>query len=73
MFRQGPDLAGSVINWSPGSGSVIQEYGSADSDKILQIFAHSGMVRTSITTITYINVKRYLPELVPPHCYLLGR
>ncbi len=26
------DPAGSVINWSPGSGSVVQDYGSKDPD-----------------------------------------
>ena len=28
----GYDLARSVINWPPGSGSVIQDYGYADPD-----------------------------------------
>jgi hypothetical protein len=50
-----------VINWPPGSGSVIQKYESADSDNILQIFAYrctGGVpVGTSITTIAYMYVK----------------
>ncbi len=27
-----PDLAGSVINWPPKFGSVLQDYGSKDPD-----------------------------------------
>ncbi len=29
------DPAGSAKNWPPGSGSVIQDYGSADLEEIL--------------------------------------
>ncbi len=31
-IRQDPCLIGLVLNWPPGSGSVIQDYGSADPD-----------------------------------------
>jgi hypothetical protein len=30
MSRQDPNPTGSVTNWPPGSGLVIQAYGSAD-------------------------------------------
>ncbi len=30
MTRLNPELAVSVINWPPGSGSAIQDYGSTD-------------------------------------------
>jgi hypothetical protein len=29
MSREDPDLVGCVIDWPPGSGTAIQNYGSA--------------------------------------------
>ncbi len=48
-----PDPAGSLINYPPGSGSVIQDYGSAD------------LVPTNIYgTTTLINIIGKLPVTV---------
>jgi|688.fasta_scaffold801563_1 hypothetical protein len=32
MFRYDPDLAGAVINWPHGSGTAIQDCGTANPD-----------------------------------------
>ncbi len=34
MSTEDPDPVGSIINWPPGTGSVIQDYGSVDPDPI---------------------------------------
>ncbi len=39
-----PDQAGSIINWSPGSKSVIQNYGSADPDPYENIYVYGTLL-----------------------------
>jgi hypothetical protein len=59
IIRQDPDPARSIVNCPPGSGSVIQDYGSADPDlkeiftklksKFAQIISHSSKMLQKVS------------------------
>jgi hypothetical protein len=55
MSRKDPD--GSLINWSPGSGLLIQDYGSADPEP-REIFADPQYCLEQVRYPRYIQIPR---------------